>query len=87
MEAAFLQGGPQKSVFLLANDNSFDCDVVCLCWCAKHSVRRTPAMGHRQSKAPLNCSFPSLTNCVNLRRHTSSLSLGDNSKGGRALLC
>ena len=78
MEAACLQGGPQKSVFLLANDTFFDCDVVSLHWCTKHSVRRTPAMGCRQSKAPLNCSFPSLTDCVNLRRHVSSLSVGDN---------
>lgn len=30
MEAAFLQGGPQKSVFLLANDSFFDCDAVSL---------------------------------------------------------
>ena len=59
MEATFLQGGPQKSVFLLANDSFFDCDAVSLSWCMRHSARRSPAMGHKQSKAPLNCSFPS----------------------------
>ena len=84
MEAACLQGGPQKSVFLLANDTFFDCDVVSRRWCTTHSVRHTPAMGCRQSKAPLNCSFPSLTDCANLRRHVSSLSVGDNQEERKA---